>query len=162
MQSNELLRDVIHQAGAKQVAADLNLSLSLIYKWTEPPDAAAGVGASNPLDRLEALLNSTKDPRLVQWLCQRAGGFFVHNPKTHNAHPDYLIPATNEIVQEFADLLAVVAAAASDNHITAEEAKRIRARWEELKTVTETFVGCCENGNFTPLKDKERQGKREA
>jgi hypothetical protein len=90
----------------------------------------------------------------VQWLCQRAGGFFVKNPKTHHPHPDFLIPATNEIVQEFADLLAVVAAAASDNKITPDESRRIRARWEELKTVTETFVACCEEGNFSPLKEK--------
>lgn len=154
MQSYELLREVIHQAGAKQVAADMNLSLSLIYKWAEPPEPAAGTGAANPLDRIETLLRTTGDTRLVQWICQRAGGFFVKNPKLHHAHPDFLIPATNEIVQEFADLLAVVAAAASDNNISADESKRIRARWEELKTVTETFVACCEHGNFTPLKEK--------
>ena len=33
-------------------------------------------------------------------------------------------------------------------------AKKIRARWEELKTVTETFVVCCEEGNFSSLKEK--------
>jgi hypothetical protein len=142
------------------VAADMNLSLSLIYKWTEPPEPAVGTGAINPLDRVETLFRTTNDIRLVQWICQRAGGFFVKNPKTHNAHPDFLIPATNEIVQEFADLLAVVASAASDNRITPDESRRIRARWEELKSVTETFVACCENGNFTPLKDKA-QGVQE-
>jgi hypothetical protein len=26
-----------------------------------------------------------------------------------------------------------------------------RARWEELKTVTEGFVACCEEGNFGAL-----------
>jgi len=41
--------------------------------------------------------------------CQRAGGFFIRNPEQNNPHPDYLIPATNQIVQEFADLLAVIA-----------------------------------------------------
>ena len=93
-------------------------------------------------------------PRLVQWICQRAGGFFIRNPKTTNPHPSYLIPATNEIVQEFADLLAVVAAAAHDNQITQKESQQIRARWEELKSVTETFVACCEEGNFRTLKEK--------
>jgi len=88
----------------------------------------------------------------VQWICQRAGGFFITNPKNHRAHPDYLIPATNEIIQEFADLLAVIATAAADNHISADEAKKIRSRWEDLKTVTECFVHCCEEGNFSPLK----------
>ena len=79
---------------------------------------------------------------------------FIHNPKLHNAHPDFLIPATNEIIQEFADLLAVVASAAADNNISAEEAKKIRARWEELKVATECFVHCCEEGNFQRLKDR--------
>ncbi len=111
-------------------------------------DTPAGSGSTNPLDRIDALLRCTNDPRLVQWICQRAGGFFIRNPKTTNPHPSYLIPATNEIVQEFADLLAVVAAAAADNQITQKESQQIRARWEELKSVTETFVACCEEGNF--------------
>jgi transposase len=154
MQSHELLREVFQTTSAKQIAADLNLSLSLIYKWAEPPDNASGSGASNPLDRIDALLHSTHDARLVHWICERAGGFFIRNPKTHNPHPDFLIPATNEIIQEFADLMAVIASAAADNHISADEAKKIRARWEDLKTVTETFVHCCEQGNFRPLKEK--------
>jgi hypothetical protein len=152
MHSHEILRDVLKTSSAKQVAADLGLSLSMIYKWSEP-DEGDGSGVINPLDRIEALIRSTNDPRLVHWICQRAGGFFIRNPKTTNAHPDFLIPATNEIVQEFADLLAVIATAAGDNHITPDEAKTIRKRWEELKTVTETFVTCCEQGNFSPLKN---------
>ena len=154
MRSHELLREVFETTSPKQVAADLNLSLSMIYKWAEPPDDASGSGASNPLDRIDAIMSSTRDLRIVHWICQKAGGFFIRNPKLHHPHPDYLIPATNEIIQEFADLLAVVAAAAADNHISQEEAKKIRARWEELKTVTECFVHCCEEGNFRPLKDR--------
>ena len=152
MQSHELLREVLQKANAKQIAAELGLSLSLIYKWAEPPDAQAGSGASNPLDRIEALLKSSNDPRIVQWICERAGGFFIKNPSPPHAHPYSLIPATNEIVQEFADMLAVIAAAAVDNQITRKEAQSIRTRWEALKSVTEGFVRCCEEGNFTPLK----------
>jgi len=157
MQSHELLREVLQKTSAKQVSGDLGLSLSLIYKWAEPPDPAAGSGSSNPLDRVEALLRSTNDPRLVQWIAERAGGFFIKNPKTSNAHPDFLIPATNEIIQEFADLLAVIANAAGDNHISTEESRRIRRRWEELKSVTECFVRCCEEGNFSTLRDRPPQ-----
>ena len=70
------------------------------------------------------------------------------------------MPATNQIVQEFADLLAVIATAATDNQISKPESKTIRARWEELKAVTEGFVQCCEQGNFTPLKkDSPGQSK---
>jgi hypothetical protein len=155
MQSHELLREVFQKCSPKQVAAELGLSLSMIYKWAEPGDPTAGSGSTNPLDRIDGLLRCTNDPRLVQWICQRAGGFFIRNPKTTNPHPAYLIPATNEIVQEFADLLAVVAAAAADNQVSHSESKQIRARWEELKSVTETFVACCEEGNFRSLRDKQ-------
>src|SRR5258707_5280900 len=98
MQSHEILREVFQQCSPKQVAADLGLSLSMIYKWAEPSDAT-GSGTANPLERISALIRCTGDVRLVQWICQRAGGFFILNPKTNKPHPDYLIPATNEIVQ---------------------------------------------------------------
>ena len=153
MQSHELLREMFQKCSAKQLAAELGLSLSMIYKWAEPDDGT-GSGTVNPLDRIEALFRSTNDRRLIQWICQRAGGFFILNPKTNKPHPSFLIPATNEIVQEFADLLAVIATAASDDQITPKEAATIRDRWEELKSVTEGFVACCEGGNFSTLRDK--------
>lgn len=152
MQSHEVLREVFERCSAKQIAADLNLSLSLVYKWSEPP-TADGPPTGNPLERVAALYRCTQDEKILQWLCQQGGGFYIKNPKIHHSHPDFLIPATNQIVQEFADLLAVVATAAADNHISPKEAKTIRARWEELKSVTETFVACCEQGNFTTLRE---------
>lgn len=152
MQSHELLREVLKTTSAKQIAADLGLSLSLIYKWAEPDDGG-GSGVVNPLGRVEQLLRSTGDVRLVQWLCEQAGGFFIRNPRHHHAHPEFLIPATNQIVQEFADLLAVIASAAADDHIDQPEARAIRRRWEELKSVTESFVHCCEEGNFRRLRE---------
>ena len=160
MQSHELLREVFQKHSAKHIAAELGLSLSMIYKWAEPPDPAAGSGTTNPLDRLEALLRSSGDPRLVQWICQRAGGFFIKNPKTNHPHPEYLIPATNEIIQEFADLLSVIAKAVADNQITPDEAADIRGRWEELKSVTEGFVYCCEEGNFRRLQNHANSGAK--
>lgn len=150
MQSHELLREVFEANTPKQVGAALGLSTSMIYKWAEPADKATGSGINNPLDRIEALFRTTGDQRLIQWICERAGGFFILNPK-NAPHPHYLIPATNQIVQEFADLLAVIATAAADNEITLDEARQIRARWEELKTATEGFVACCEEGNFGPM-----------
>ena len=149
MQSHELLREVIKDSSAKQIAADLNVSLSLIYKWAEPPQVSDGSGLANPLDRLEQLLRSTRDPRLAQWICERAGGFFISNPKASAPHAYQLIPAANQIVQEFADMLGVIATAAGDNTITKTEARDIRRRWEELKRVTEGFVRGCEEGQFS-------------
>ncbi len=155
MQSYELLREVFARTPPKQVAAALGLSPSMLYKWAEPPDHAAGSGTINPLDRMEALVKSTGDERLVQWVCQHAGGFFIRNPR-NAPHPNLLMPATNQIVQEFAELLHVIAAATADEKITPAEARQIRARWEELKTVTEGFVACCEEGNFGPLRQPNK------
>jgi hypothetical protein len=151
MQSHELLREVFDTATPKKVSADLGLSTSVIYKWAEAPRHESGSGIDNPLDRIEALIQSTGDHRLVQWICQRAGGFFILNPK-NAPHPHFLIPATNQIVQDFADLLHSIATSTADDKITPAEAKQIRARWEELKSVTEGFVECCEEGDFGPIK----------
>ncbi len=151
MQSHELLKEILQKVSAKQVSAEMGLSLSLVYKWAEP--AGEGSGAANPLDRIEQLLKLTNDRRLAQWICERAGGFFIANPKT-TPQSMRLIPATNTIVQEFADMLAVIAAAATDNTIDPRESRDIRGRWEELKSVTEEFVRCCEAGNFRPVQEK--------
>jgi hypothetical protein len=152
MESHELLREVLQKHSAKQLAAELGLSLSMVYKWSEAPDSEAGSGAANPLDRIETLIKATNDQRIVHWLCERSGGFFIQNPKTTHRTPEFLIPATNQILQEFADMLNVIATAAGDNSITRKEATEIRARWNELKSVTETFVHCCEQGNFDVLR----------
>lgn len=152
MQSHELLREVFDKSNPKEIADAMNLSLSMIYKWAEPAGEGQS-GAINPLDRIEQLLRCTDDPKLVQWICERGGGFFIRNPQKHWPHPFTLIPATNRIVQEFADLLSVVATAAHDNHVSEAEATRIRRRWEQLKSVTEGFVHCCEEGNFSSITD---------
>ena len=147
MESHEVLRDVLKQVPAKRISAELGLSLSLIYKWAEPPEEGVGSGANNPLDRVGQLLKVTGDARIAKWVCERAGGFYIRNPTTRR--PDEpLIPLTNDIVQEFADMLATIAQSAGDNVITSDEARRIRERWEELKSVTEGFVRAAEEGSF--------------
>ncbi len=142
MESHEVLRDVFQKVSPKQAASELGLSVSLVYKWAEPPEQRSG--AANPLDRVAALIAFSDDVRIVQWICQKGGGFFIKNPKNHHTHPLHLVPAMHNVVQEFADLLSVMAAAASDSKITEAESKSIRARWEELKSATEEFVCCCE------------------
>ena len=51
----------------------------------------------------------------------------------------------------------MVAHAAADNHISGEEAKRIRAEWESLKSATEGFVKCCEEGNFRGVAETAKE-----
>jgi hypothetical protein len=147
MDSHEVMRDVLKKTSAKQIAAAMGLSLSLIYKWAEPPGDESGSGTGSPLDRVGQLIRITGDARVAQWVAEQAGGFYIRNPKNLPAGQP-LIPMTNDIVHEFADMLATIATSSSDNVITKDEAETIRARWEELKSVTEGFVKAAESGNF--------------
>jgi len=89
-----------------------------------------------------------------------AGGRFLHpNPKDL-APNQPLIPMTNGIVQEFADMLATIALSSADSVITKEEAKKIRARWEELKSVTEGFVQASEAGILGPPKPSRKTRRK--
>ena len=155
MESHDLLREVFKETSPKQIAEDMGLSLSLIYKWSQAPGEDSS-GTTNPLDRMASLIESTEDLRLIQWLCRKKNGFFVKSPEKAEVISQSLIPATNLIVQEFADLLSVVACAATDNRVNETESVRIRKRWEKLKTVTETFVHCCEDGNFAKIQEEAK------
>lgn len=155
MKSHELFRQLLLGRNAKELACALNLSTSTIYKWTEP-SGEGGSGTLNPLDRIEQIMKlaaADGDTSIPQWICQKAGGYFVKNPES-NAGPketDSVIVASNKIVQEFADMILMIATAAVDNSIVPEEAREIRSRWQELKSTSEEFVNACEQGNFTPI-----------
>lgn len=81
-------------------------------------------------------------------MCERAGGFYTPNPEV-KPHDPALLPATNEIVQELTGLLRVIALVGADHEITAPGARDIRARWEDLKSLTEAFVHVAEGGRFS-------------
>jgi hypothetical protein len=157
MKSHELIRQLLQKANAKQLAAEMGLSTSLIYKWAEPGEDG-GSGAVNPLDRVEQLAHFTDGIRVAQWVCGCAGGFYVKSPKAlPGGETHALAAASHEIIHEFADMLSTIAAAALDNNITAAEAKEIRERWQALQTDTEEFVRSCEQGDFLPIIEKHQQ-----
>ncbi len=150
MESHEVIRNALAKAHVKEVAEKMGLSLSLIYKWGEEGDTK-GSGTSNPLDRIRDLYLNTGDDHLIQWLCNKADGYFVKNPPNNKRPGREVMPATQEIVQQFAGLLAAISHAASDNSISTEESKHIRHEWDELKRLTERFVKWCETGDFVHL-----------
>ena len=150
MESHEVLRRSFEKSSPKAIAAELGLSLSLIYKWAER-QSEDGSGSRNPLDRLLKVVEVTNDPGIVEWLCQQCGGYFVPNPG--GIRDDYeMLPATHAIIQQFSSLLNEISKAAADDSITADEAEEIRERWDKLKSYTEGFVACCEEGDFEQLR----------
>jgi hypothetical protein len=151
MESHEVIRTALAKAHVKEVADKMGLSLSLVYKWGEGADIKSASGTTNPLDRVHELFEHTQDDQLIQWLCNKADGYFVKNPPTNKRPGREVMPATQEIVQQFADLLSAISHAASDNSISNEESKHIRHEWDELKRITERFVKWCEVGDFVHL-----------
>ncbi len=146
MESHEVVRQALTKGNPKEVAAELGISLSLIYKWAQKDPATP-----NPLDRVAMLYDLTQEDHILQWLCLKGGGVFVKNPPSQCRKGFEVMPATQEIVQQFANLLASISHAALDNSITGEEAASIRHVWDELKRYTEGFVRCCEEGDFVHL-----------
>ena len=158
MESHEVVRNALNKGNPKEVAAGLGISLSLVYKWAQR-DESGGSGTPNPLDRILQLYELTQDDHLLQWLCMRGGGVFVKNPPSQCRKGFEVMPATQEIVQQFANLLASISQAALDNSITAAEADSIRHVWDELKRFTEGFVRCCEEGDFVHLNEDLKKAR---
>jgi len=158
MKSYEVIRDAVDEPGVKAVAAALRVSSALVYKWCEPPAASDDPeqsGAKNPLDRVRDLYALTKDIKLVRWLCNEAGGFFVVNPgPIDDIDLDQTIfETTRDLVKEYSELLdTVTTSVANDNRIDAGEADLIRGKWEDLKACVEQFVVACEKGHYSGKK----------
>lgn len=158
MQSYEVLRLAADEVGVKALAAKLNLSPALVYKWcqewdSDNPDTS---GARNPLDRVAEIVNVTGDPRVINWLCHQAGGFYSTNPtKPLAADLDTsLLINTQKLVNEFSNLLLEVTRSIEDDgEIEPKEAKRIRQSWETLKSFAETFTTACDEGHYYTQKD---------
>ena len=160
MKSYEVIRSAVDEPGVKAVAAALKVSPALVYKWCEPPadsDDPDQSGAKNPLDRVREMYLLTKDIKLIRWLCNEAGGFFVANPvpELRKSIDEQIYTETRGMVKEFSELLdAVTTAVDDDPYVDPDEADEIRQRWEDLKACVERFVISCEKGHYH-LKKKE-------
>lgn len=149
MESCEVLKKSVSALGVKSVASDLGLSTSLIYKWCQPSDSAEASGADNPLDRLARIHDLTGDTGPIEWLCQKADGYFVPNVAARDIDAIPLLHMTRRIVREFSDLLDVLTESIeNDGLIDLNEADNIRTEWENLKSSAESFVTACETGLY--------------
>lgn len=150
MESYEIFKEAFKRSSPKAVASELGISLSLVYKWAQE-QSETGSGSRNPLDRLLEIIRLTEEPRIIEWLCEKSDGYFVRNPPSSCEQGFEVLPATNEIVAQFSELLSQISQAALDSSITLDEAKDIRAQWDRLKCYGEGFVRCCEEGDFTQM-----------
>jgi hypothetical protein len=153
MKSHEVIRQAVDEPGVKAVAAAMKVSAALVYKWCEPSDAddPDQSGTRNPLDRTRDLYRLTQDIRLIRWLCNEAGGFFVADPSpvADKTLDKTIFNETRGMVRDFSELLDVVTESIEhDPNIDAKEADNIRQKWEDLKSCVERFVISSEKGHY--------------
>jgi hypothetical protein len=141
VKSHEVIERAVEARGPKHVAAELGVSLSLVYKWAEPIEKS---GTVNPLDRAAQLMNATDAAVLVQWLCEQAGGYFVKNPVASPLDSMRVLDETQRMLKEFSDLLTAVSTAVADGVFSKAEAVGIRREWEDVKRTAESLVVACE------------------
>lgn len=150
MKSHEVVKACFAERGPKEIADEIGVSTSLLYKWSQPTGETQS-GAVNPLDRAAQLNAAAPANEVLHWLCAQAGGVFIPDPDRAGEAYRYM-PATNEIVRQFAALLSEITQAALDNRISDAEAEAIRDLWTHLKSYTEGFVAACEQGNFEQIR----------
>ena len=161
MKSHEVLKTAFDNSSPKAIAAELGISLSLVYKWAQE-QSDRGSGSRNPLDRIVEIYQLTDHEPILEWICEQAGGYFVRNPASQCEQGYEVLPATSEIIGQFSSLLARISQAALDNSINQDEAEDIRNCWDKLKSFGEGFVRCCEEGDFELMqKDEELEASKQ-
>ncbi len=152
MKSWEVLREAADVVGVKMLAARLNLSTALVYKWCQetPKEDPDSSGARNPLDRLREIYDVTKDQRVINWMCNAAQGFYVPNPAVVPGElEEHILGTTQRVVEQFGNLLSHISRSIeNDGQIVPHEADDIRQAWEKLKSQAECFVVACERGMY--------------
>ena len=151
MKSHEAFRSLIKKHGAKQLAAELGVSPSTLYKWSEPGECHR----KNPCERLALLRRATGDNTMLQLLCAEADGFFVANPpvaapRATKAKMETLDLTLAEavVLRDEAELLSSLAELLAEKNLSRAEVSRLRARWERCKTDMERLVRALEGGEF--------------
>ena len=150
MESHEVLKEAFRKTSPKAVAAELGVSLSLVYKWAEKP-TVDGSGSRNPLDRLLQIIELSQDTGIIEWLCRQKQGSFVQDPDVAPRESGHVFERTQQMIGQFSSLLQGISTAVEDNSVCEKEAAEIRLIWDKLKSEGETFVRACEAGYFNDI-----------
>jgi len=164
--THRVLKQAVDRAGPKRVARALDISLSLVYKWTQPArtkENPAASGARNPLDKLLAIFELSQDLELIHFICQVARGYYTPNPVPEGNSRVNFVSETVSALNDFADLLQFAEKSlTNDGSIDDLEAQRLRQQWNRLKGRLEHFVTSCEEGHYnSKAKDDEDDAEEE-
>ena len=150
MKSYEVLRQAFKKAGCKKVAAEMNLSLSLVHQWSRGSSGKSV--ARSPLDGTAQLQQITGDLGMVQWLCAQADGFFVPNPVASRAAKASLakldLTLAEHALQRNIGELELALVDALEKPDSWSRVEKLGACWEVLKASGERLVRTLKHGEF--------------
>lgn len=147
MESHDVIKQLLQKTPSKQIASELGVSLSLVYKWAEPSDA--GSGTSNPLDRTEALIRLSGSYVPLEWLCERAGGVFAQKEKYLREEMIESHIALGLLTRQFGLLLMEIGALSESGANSPARTITLRKNWEKTKSCLEQLIEAAEQGRFS-------------
>jgi hypothetical protein len=161
--THQVLKQAVERAGPKRVARALDVSLSLVYKWTQPPRTKrnpAASGARNPLDKLVTIFSLSQDLELIHFVCEVARGYYTANPAGPSRTERNFVSATVDALNDFADMLQYAEKSlTNDGHIDEAESAKLRRQWDRLKGRLEQFIVSCEEGHFNARLGRDGEGE---
>ena len=140
MDSKTAMRQACERAGIKNVAAALNVSQTALYNQINDPNR------SDLLQRFVDFVNACGDDMPLHWVCEECNGVFIKNPDIRVDPGTSANKSISDSLKKFGDVIREISTAIADQHITMDEAERIRKEWEDLKMLMESFVLSCEFG----------------
>ncbi|MCC7508698.1 MAG: hypothetical protein IT464_04945 [Planctomycetes bacterium] len=150
--THKVLKQAVDRAGPKRISRALDVSLSLVYKWTQPPRTKknpSASGARNPLDKLVTMFHLSQDLEIIHFLCRVARGYYTSNPVHGNEQTQNFVSATISSLNDFADMIHhAEKSLTGDGMIDDDESKKLRRMWDKLKGRLESFIVACEEGRF--------------
>ena len=108
----------------KELAGKLGMSKENLYKWFDGSQ-------KNPRDRLEVILDNSDSSAILNYLCQKSGGYFMKAPKV-NIHSASIC---SDACKEFGELLTALSVSLEDGKVDKHEYLKIQKEWNDVINV---------------------------
>jgi hypothetical protein len=156
MDSHDIIKQLLTEVSAKQVADQLGVSLSLVYKWAESP--LLGSGTSNPLDRAETLIRLSTDKLALRWICERMGGYFAPVP----APGADAAASTGKAIAELGTVIGELCRLLEKGKHSHTSTRGLRTHWERAKSLMEGYILAAEKEMSANLPPPEKANRPQA
>lgn len=134
--TQEVLQEIYADHSVKQLASQIEVGISTMYKWAETCDP----DVVSPVERVGCLLEYLgDDDRLIQNLCQRSGGHFVRD-KPVVEPVGGLVPTFCKVEQAWMTTHHSLVDAVATGRINPAQMAVIQRHWEKQKRLMDGLV----------------------